>query len=221
MLFGLPVILTKILLEEENKLSSLYNIVKDTNLSLDEDGDVIEILASFSETELNNIEFNLRTLSNGKQSVRRFIYLYKDYRNVFSGKDDSTILSIFVTNNENDGQIREFFDLAIKNNSLGTIKSIAYGDRSFDIKLSSEFGLGMVLFRSKALDIPIDENNRDFVYMVKTLKTISSTGQERISNLDEDIDEKLFSIKKQDSFIRLLEYISGYRYYDRRGFKKC
>ena len=219
LLFGLPVILTKILLEEENKLSSLYNIVKDTNLSLDEDGDVIEILASFSETELNNIEFNLRTLSNGEQNVRRFIYLYKDYRNVFSGKDGLIILSVFVTNNENDEQIRDFFDLAIKNNSVGTIKYIAYGDRSFDIKLSSEFGLGMILFRSKALDIPIDENNRDFVYMVKTLKTISSTGQERISNLDKDTYEKLFSIKKQDSFIRLLEYISGYRYYDRRGFK--
>lgn len=215
----LPSTIAKELLKDDYKLSSLYHIVKDTKLSLEDDVDLIEILSSFTELELRDIEFELRTLSDNKQNLKRFLYLYRDYRNVFQQKEGSTILSVFVTNNENDEQIREFFDLAIKNNSVGTIKSVAYADRSFDIKLSSEFGLELILFRSKALNIPIDENDKNFTDMLEALKNISSTGKERISNLDEDTYKKLLSLNSQDIFTELLKYISKYGYYDAREFE--
>ncbi len=217
---GLPATLTEELLRNDRKLNSLYHILKDINLSLEEDRDAIEILALLTETEIGNIEFELRTLSySSNKNVKRFLSLYKDYRDIFSKKGESTTLAAFVTNNQNDGQIREFFDLAIKNNSIETIKSISYTDISFDISLSSEFALKLILFRSKALGIPIDKNDSNFSDIIEILKNISSTGKERILNLDEDTYTKLFSIKNNETLIVLLKHISKYSYYDRRDFE--
>ena len=223
MLFSLSpeTILKEKLLEDEIKLFSLYSVVKGLDLSLEEDIDIIEILAPFSVDEINHIETHLTTSNRkSKKDIKRFIYLYNDYRNIFSKKGEAETLSKFVENNENDEQIREFFDLAIKNKSIGTIKNIAYTSRSFDdIILSSEFALGIILFRCKALGIPIDENNQDFADMLKSLKNISyKEGQERISSLDEEIYKKLFSIRSNDKLMELLKYISAHNY-DKIGLK--
>jgi predicted unusual protein kinase regulating ubiquinone biosynthesis (AarF/ABC1/UbiB family) len=217
MLFSLSpeTILKENLLEDEIKLFSLYSVVKGLDLSLEEDIDIIEILAPFSADEINYIDSRLTISSRkSKKDIKRFIYLYNDYRNIFSKKGEAETLSKFVENNENDEQIREFFDLAIKNKSIGTIKNIAHTSRSFDdIILSSEFALGIILFRCKALGIPIDENNQDFADMLKSLKNISyKEGQERISSLDEEIYKKLFSIRSNDKLMELLKYISAHDY---------
>ncbi|MBO7611003.1 MAG: M48 family metalloprotease [Elusimicrobia bacterium] len=219
-LFGLPVDFAKILLKDERKLSFIADIVKNTDLSLDEDSDIINIIMSLSKEEIDNIEFEIRTLSgNGKKYIRRFFYMYRDYKNLFSGKDGARIIGSLIITNENDELLREMFNSA-KNEE--TIEFIAYKGidvYSRDGKFASETLLEIILFRCKALNIDIDVNNPAFVDTTKALNVITSTGQERISNLDEDTYKNLFSVKDQDSFIELLKYISQYSYYDRRGFE--